>query len=134
MKRIGFIFAFSLLILSGFVLAEDSKTLGKSEAPVAIEFYTDFQCPFCSNWYFQTLPLIKENYIDEGIVKLIVYHFPLFLLTDGFHTDSLNASIAAECAAKQGKFFDYIGLLFKSQTALKYENLKEYASTLDLDA
>jgi len=45
----------------------------------------------------------------------------------------MRAAQAAEAAKAQGKFWEYINLLFKNQTALDDENLKKYATQVGLD-
>ena len=52
-----------------------------------IEF-SDFQCPFCARFHIQTLPLILEEYIDQGKVKLIFRDFPI----QSIHPNALPAS------------------------------------------
>jgi len=104
------------------------KTLGSSSAPVTIELFDDFQGPFGARWYIQTFPKIKEVFIDKGYAKLIVKHFPL-----SFHPNAEIASIGAECAAEQGKYFEYIDLLYNNQNRLSEGDLKNYAKELGLD-
>src|SRR4029079_18890024 len=44
-----------------------------------------------------------------------------------------KAAEAANAANAQGKFFEYIAILFKNQKALDVPSLKKYASELGLD-
>ena len=48
------------------VSMDDDPVMGKSDAKVAIVEFTDYQCPFCQRHSEQTLPKLKENYIDTG--------------------------------------------------------------------
>ena len=54
--------------------------------------------------------------------------FPL-----SFHQDAQLAAEAARCAQEQGKFWEYHDKLFANQRALKENNLKQYATELELD-
>ncbi len=45
----------------------------------------------------------------------------------------MRAAQAAEAAKAQGKFWEYIDLLFKNQTALDAESLKKYATQVGMD-
>ena len=49
------------------------------------------------------------------------------------HENARKAAEAANAANAQGKFFEYISVLFKNQKALDVPSLKKYASDLGLD-
>ena len=49
------------------------------------------------------------------------------------HQQAFKAAEAAQCARVQGKFWEYHDTLFANQDALAVEDLKRYASQLDLD-
>jgi len=133
MTRFGAISSFLFLAVVLFSVAVsaatlEQKTLGDENAPVTLEMFTDFQGPFDARWYEQTLPLIDENYIEERDVKWVVRHFPL-----SFHENARRAAYAAECAAEQDKFFEYIEILYNNQGQLGDEDLQGYAILLGLD-
>jgi len=88
-------------------LLDDDEFEGNEDAPVTIVEFSDFQCPFCSRFYSQTLPQLKENYIDTGKVKLIYRDFPL-----SFHPEAQGAAEAGECASDQGKFWEFHDYIF----------------------
>ena len=71
---------------------------GNPHAPVIIEEFSDFQCPFCARFAAQTLPSIEENQIRSGDALLIFYDFPLTNL----HPQATAAANAARCAGEQG--------------------------------
>ena len=52
------------------ITADDDPVLGSVDAPVTMIEFSDFQCPFCARFYSETLPLIKENFIDTGLVQV----------------------------------------------------------------
>jgi protein-disulfide isomerase len=103
----------------------DQPTKGNAQARVTIVEFTDFECPSCA----YTHPIIEELmklYGDK--VKLVVRDFPL-----NQHIHATKAAEAAEAAREQGKYWEYISLMFHNQKALEIENLKEYATKLGLD-
>jgi len=117
------------------VSLDDDPVLGNPDAPVTIVEFSDFQCPFCSRFYQQTLPLIEKNYIQTGIVKLVYRDFPLEI-----HRNAVPAHIAAECADEQGKFWEYHDMLFDRQSQWQgllqgstEEKFSQYASELGMD-
>jgi protein-disulfide isomerase len=64
----------------------------------------------------------------EGKVKLVVRDFPLEK-----HKNAIKAAEAAESARAQGKYWEYIALMFRNQSALDPASLKGYADQLKLD-
>jgi protein-disulfide isomerase len=109
----------------------DDPFLGSADAPITIVEFSDFQCPFCANFYLQTFPKIKQDYIDTGKVKFVYRDFPL-----NFHQYAQKSAEASECADEQGKFWEYKDILFTRQAEWStggIPKLKEYASMLSLD-
>jgi len=103
--------------------------LGNANASVTIVEFSDFECPYCGNFFTETLPLITKNYIDTGKVQLFFRDFPL-----SFHADAEKAAEAAECAGEQNKFWQMHDKLFENQNALGVDNLKQYAKDIGLDS
>ena len=109
-------------------LDKDAYYEGDENAPVTVVVFDDFQCPFCKKFFDETLPKLKEDYIDTGKVKYVFRHFPL-----SFHQNAQKAAEAAECAGEQGKFWEMHDMLYSHQDALSVDDLKNYASQLGLD-
>lgn len=82
---------------------------GAMNAQVAIVEFTDFQCPACSKAFVVVESLLKKY---GAKVSLEHKHFPLTM-----HANAMKASIFAECANSQGKFWPMHDVLFKSQTS-----------------
>lgn len=107
---------------------DDDPVLGDPNAPVTIVSFEDYQCPFCGRAFQQTLPLLKEEYIDTGKAKLVFRDFPL-----SFHPNAQSASEASECADDQGKFWEYHDDLFNNQNSLGKELYIQLAEKNGLD-
>jgi protein-disulfide isomerase len=110
------------------VSVENDKVKGAADAAVTIIEFSDYQCPFSTRFYSQTLPQIEKNYIKTGKAKFVYRDFPL-----AFHQNAQKAAEATECAAQQGKFWEYHETLFENQKALDMASLKQYAKNLGLD-
>lgn len=128
----------------------NSPFLGKSDAPVTVVEFSDFQCPFCaavngvkndvynqivagSPGWEPVVPNLKKDYIDKGLVKFVYRDFSFL----GEESDL--AANAALCAADQGKYWQYHDKIFESQKgenqgALKEEKLKSLGLQLGLDS
>jgi protein-disulfide isomerase len=104
-------------------------TLGSASAPVTIIEFSDFQCSFCKRFWAETLPKLKEAYIDTGKARFVYRHFAIL----GKHSE--QAALAAACAAEQGKFWEYHDQLFRNQGGLAFTEakLKRYAGDLGLN-
>ena len=112
----------------------DEPVVGNKNAKITIIEFADFQCPFCQKFFQETYPQIKSKYIDNGLIKMEFRHFPLTQI----HKNAQIASVAAECANQQGKFWEYHDLLYKNSkadgTGLNSADLKKYADSLGLNA
>ncbi|MCI0486431.1 MAG: thioredoxin domain-containing protein [Blastocatellia bacterium] len=107
------------------IAIDDQPSKGEASAPVTIVEFTDFECPSCA----RAQPIIEKLAGEYGDrVKIVVRDFPL-----QSHRNALKAAEAAEAARAQGKYWEYIALLFEKQSELGIEKLKEYASRLGLD-
>lgn len=107
------------------VSVDDDPTRGDANAAVTIVEFTDFQCPACAAMH----PVIEEVLKSYGNkVRFVVRDFPL-----NQHENARKAAEAAQAANAQGKFFEYVSVLFKNQKALDVPSLKKYASELGLD-
>ena len=118
------------------ISADDDPIIGNVDAPITIIEFSDFQCPFCARFHTQTLPLILEEYIETGKVKLVFRDFPI----QNIHPNALPASVAAECANEQGKFRGMHDILFEKQkewnkleTVDALSSFSQYASDMQLE-
>ena len=112
----------------GNVSVDDDAVLGDSNAPVTIIEFSDYECPYCRKFWADTMPQIKEKYINTGKVKFVYRDFPL-----SSHKDAQKAAEATECAEKQGKFWEMQDKIFENQSAIAVGDLKKYAVDLGLD-
>ncbi|HEY2960920.1 MAG TPA: thioredoxin domain-containing protein [Pyrinomonadaceae bacterium] len=107
------------------ISVDDDPARGAPNAPVTIVEFTDFQCPACAAMH-PVLEEVLKSYGDR--VRFVVRDFPL-----NQHEWARKAAEAANAANAQGKFFEYIAMLFQHQKALDVPSLKKYASELGLD-
>lgn len=95
------------------------------KAKVVLVEYSDFECPFCARHH----PTMKQAVADFGDDVAWVYrHFPL-----SFHPQAVPSALASECAAEQGKFWEYGDKLFENQAALNDTVYAQIAKDLKLN-
>jgi protein-disulfide isomerase len=98
---------------------------GPHGASVILE-YGDYECPYSRRAY-REIQRIEEQ--RPGGVRFAFRHFPLTEI----HPHALAASLVAEAAAAQGRYWEMHDLLFHRQRALEDDDLRQYATELGLD-
>lgn len=109
------------------------RSKGPADAPIVITEFSDFQCPACQQ---VVGPLEKIQKLYPGKIRITYRHMPW-----GFHRWAMNAAVAAECAGKQGKFWEFHDILYAKQAvwsraeenAENAADLMKYAEKVGLD-
>lgn len=94
------------------VSLDNVPMLGEATASVTVVEFSDFQCPYCEQFFNMTLPQLKKEYVDTGKVKYYFKNFPLTSL----HKNAAKAAEAALCAQDQDGFWAYHDQLFAQQS------------------
>lgn len=102
---------------------------GATTSPIILVEYSDFQCPACAAY----MPIVEEFIQKNPEIAFVYRHFPL-----PQHGNAIQASITAEAAGKQGKFWEMYRIIFENQ--LNWQDSKtaktifeSYAKELSLD-
>jgi len=119
------------------VSVDDDPVLGNANAKVTIIEFGDYQCPSCRLFWREIEPRLKKEYVDTGKVKLVFRDFPI----KEIHPDATAAAMAAQCAADQGKYWEYHDRIFREQdkgtddvVRFKAADLKKWGAAIRLDA
>ena len=107
------------------IATDDQPAKGTATALVTIVAFTDFECPSCARQH-PVLERIVSEFGDR--VRLVVRDFPL-----SQHANARKAAEAAEAAREQGKYWEYVSVLFRNQSFLGIDKLRQYATELGLD-
>ena len=112
-------------------LADNDHIRGDSSTPVTIMVYADFQCPACAQEN-QLMSRAWPSISDKA--HLVFRHFPVTVT----HPNAWQASLYAEAASKQDRFWEMHDYLFLNQglwatSADPLEDFDGYALELDLD-
>jgi protein-disulfide isomerase len=110
-------------------------TFGNPDSSVTFVEYADLACTGCAGMA-STIDRLREDYSDR--VLFVWRHWPNPNITG--HQNTRAASVAAESAANQGKFWEYTSLLFANQSSWAYlsastrfDEFLSYADALSLD-
>jgi len=98
----------------GTHLNADDNSMGDPKAPIKIEEFSDFQCPFCEQFHQETEPLLRQYYIDTGKVQFVYRSMGNWVSQNvgGARTESQDAALAAYCAGDQNMFWEMHAHLF----------------------
>ena len=87
----------------------DPLALGRPDAPVVVSEWGDFQCPFCRLYTTTTEPALLRQYVDSGQVRIEWHDFAYL------GPESVLEARAARAAARQDRFWDFHGALYRDQ-------------------
>ncbi len=87
--------------------ALESKSFGAENAKVKIVEFASLTCGHCAKFHNEVMPILKEKYIEKGLIHFTYKDFPL----DKF---ALKASMIARCAGNE-KFFKFLDVFYKKQ-------------------
>lgn len=87
-----------------------AKSIGSKSAPITLEVFSDYQCPFCRAFYLDQTQQVIKNYVETGKVCIVFHDFPW-----DFHAHSMEAARIANAAAEIGKFKEVETALYTTQ-------------------
>ena len=99
--------------------AKDNAS-GDPNAPIKIEEFSDFQCPYCARFSAQTEAQLLDAYVATGKVYFVYRSFGELI-----GPESRSAAEPAYCAGDQNKFWEMHDLLFANQ---KGENIGDFTN------
>jgi protein-disulfide isomerase len=106
--------------------AKDDPAWGPENAKVTIVAFGDFECPYCRQWFANVYDRLVANY--ESRVRFIHRDYPLPM-----HPNAKPAANAANCAAAQGRYWEYFRLLYGDPRGLGAAMYQTYAREVGLD-
>ena len=110
-RPIGALVCFCVLAFAGKRASTTSgKALGRPDAPIRIELFSDYQCPACRVLHEQTIRPLVTDYVDSGKVYLVTREFPLPM-----HAKAREAACYACAADKISKYQQVADQLFATQ-------------------
>lgn len=106
--------------------------LGRADAKVVIDYWADYQCPFCAKFAQQVIPQLTSR-IADGTVALV--HRDYAFLGD----ESIDAAIAVRCAGREDRYWAMHDAIYGAQQgenkgAFSRIRLGQVAAAVGLDA
>ena len=108
MKKIILSIFYIIFFTTSAISEDEIKRIyeGSPDAKIQLIVYESLTCSHCADFHNNVYPKLKENFIDQGHVKIEFRNFPLDMA-------ALNASKIAHCK-NDGKS-DILHFLFKKQ-------------------
>jgi protein-disulfide isomerase len=88
---------------------QDGIFLGDPKAPVRFVEFADLQCPFCREYALQTMPVLVQDYVRAGKVRMEFRDLAFI------GKDSQLAGRWAAAAAQQGKLWNFTDIFYFNQ-------------------
>jgi protein-disulfide isomerase len=113
----------------------DGAALGTADAPVVLEVYGDYQCPWCGQFAREVLPGLAQTFVASGQLRIEDRSINLL---DRHSTESIDAATAATCAVPAGRYWEFHDYLMWNQSgedlgAFSRERLFAVADRVGLD-
>ena len=89
--------------------SESIHIRGKSDAPITLEEFGDFECPPCGK-LSEPINKLEQDYHSR--LRIIFHHFPF-----ATHPHARPAAFASEAAGLQGRFWEMHDVLYREQAA-----------------
>ena len=99
-----------LIIFLFFTIKVESKILsiGDTDAKVTVKVFSSLTCPHCAKFHETIFNKLKEEYIDNNLVRFEHHAFPLDLA-------ALNAEIIVRCHTNNETKFKLLDEIYKKQ-------------------
>lgn len=119
------------------ITTTNRATLGSTDAPIKMVYWSDYQCPFCYRFETNTLPQLINQFVENNTLELIVK--PLSVFGNG----SRRAAIGSHCVLEQTQsvdnWFQWHNLLYEEYAQngernngwAAPQNQADYAQSLD---
>jgi protein-disulfide isomerase/uncharacterized membrane protein len=116
---------------------EGHAWIGSASAPLVIQEFTDYECPYCRKAHMMVRKLLSNH---AAHVRVVHRHYPLDqacnrAIPGPFHKRACELSRIALCAGRQGRFWEMNDFLFQHAADIRSANLPadEIARRLELD-
>jgi protein-disulfide isomerase len=103
--------------------------MGANSAKVTIVEFSDYECPWSSEYFNWTMRDIVRDYVKTGKVKYVYRDFPI----ESIHPLALKAAEGARCAGDQGKYWEMHDRFFRNQSSIEPKILPLHAQMLGLN-
>jgi len=93
------------------VKTDGEPYVGKSNAPLTMAYWSDYQCPFCKQFETTVLPTLMEKYVNTGKLKIVFKDYAFL------GPDSTTAALYKHAVWElyPDKFFEWNETMYSAQ-------------------
>ncbi len=105
--------------------------IGDAESDITVKVYEDFGCPACREFYLGNFPPIRQNYIDEGLIRWEHWDYPI----PASNWSEEMASAGRGIVDRQGSsaFFEFAKGAYETQNDHSFEVIGDLAEQVGAD-
>ncbi len=112
-----FLLALGALVWGGSVAAadlapglqpNDLRTFGNPETQTAVYVFSSFTCPHCAVFHQTIMPVLKTDYVDKGLVKVVSVDMP-------FDPKAMTGTMIARCVAPSN-YEGFVNAMYQNQS------------------
>lgn len=103
----------------------DDPYLGDAQAPVLLMMFGDYECQACQSFWKNTLPQLKQQFIDP---KKAFFSFRDFTLNS--HQHAKKAGNFAHCTGEQGGYWKAFDAMYENMELVTSGNFETLAAKL----
>lgn len=100
--------------------ADAGYSSGLESAPVTVVEFSDFGCPYCAQFARMTYPDLHTEFVLSGQVRWVFVPF-----VSGQFPNSRLATLTAECAAEQDRFWPMHDIIYDRQAEWRRERVED---------
>ncbi len=127
MKKAFLLLSVVLVSCAGGDVQTQRPPRGNPNAVVVVEEFADLQCPACRAAHPTIVKPLLEKYGQQ--IRFEFEHFPIRQI----HRFALDLGEMAECAADQGKFWEYVDKVYEEQPELDEDMLLTWAKEVGVN-
>ena len=119
-------------VITGEQFNASSDTIfGDRNAPIVIIEYSDYNCPFCSKFHNETLPLLLENHITNGKASFI--YRDVTLIGGPVTESAINATECVKAQISIDDQLDFINSVYLAPRPRNAESIQNLAKDLKIN-
>lgn len=90
-------------------IPQDGLALGEPDAPLTIEEFVDYQCPFCAQYSRDVFPTVLQDYVKTGKARIVLRNLSFL------GEDSVKAARFATAAGFQNRQWQFTEAFYAQQ-------------------